>query len=144
VYKRQILTSTHSPGDYFPVGTTTVTYTATDASGLTDICTFNVIVAAASQPVIVGSTEVCTPGQESYSVVDPGTHTFSWIVTEGTISGSSSNPDVTIDWTGTNQGTLEVTITSGSGCTSTGTITVDKSATPVNGNINSSSSLIRR
>jgi hypothetical protein len=139
-----VLTSTHSPGDFFPVGTTTVTYTATDASGLTDICTFDVNVAAAPQPVITGSTQVCTPVQETYTVIDPGTHTFSWAVTNGAISGSSTNPEVTIDWTGTTQGNLEVTITSGSGCTNTNTITIDKYATPTNGNINSSNSLIRR
>jgi hypothetical protein len=139
-----ILTSTHNPGDFFPVGTTTVTYTATDASGLTDLCTFDVIVAEASAPVISGSIGVCTPTQETYSIVDPGSHTFTWIVTEGAIPGSSNNSDVTIDWTGTTQGTLEVTITSGSGCTNSNSITVEKYATPINGNINSSNSLIRR
>lgn len=139
-----ILTSTHNPGDFFPVGTTTVTYTATDACGLTDICEFDVIVADASPPVISGSTEVCTPVQNTYSVVDPGTHTFSWEVTSGTISGSATDPVVTVEWTGTAQGILEVTITSASGCTSTNSITVDKFETPTIGNINSSKSLIRR
>ena len=38
------LTSTHNPGDSFPIGTTPVTYTSTDAAGNTDICTFDVIV----------------------------------------------------------------------------------------------------
>ncbi|WP_282015825.1 HYR domain-containing protein [Marinifilum flexuosum] len=38
------LTSTHNPGDIFPVGTTPVTYTATDGSGNTANCSFNVTV----------------------------------------------------------------------------------------------------
>ena len=38
------LTSDHSPGDTFPIGTTTVTYTATDAYGNTATATFNVVV----------------------------------------------------------------------------------------------------
>jgi len=38
------LTSTHSSGDNFPVGTTTVTYTATDDSGNSRQCSFDVIV----------------------------------------------------------------------------------------------------
>ena len=38
----QTLTSTHNPGDSFPVGTTTVTYTSTDGSGNTVTCTFSV------------------------------------------------------------------------------------------------------
>ena len=40
----QTLTSTHNPGDSFPVGTTSVTYTATDAAGNTATCRFDVIV----------------------------------------------------------------------------------------------------
>ena len=38
------LTSDFSPGDTFPIGTTTVTYTATDAYGNTANSTFNVVV----------------------------------------------------------------------------------------------------
>ena len=38
------LTSDYSPGDWFPIGTTTVTYTAVDASGNTETCSFNVTV----------------------------------------------------------------------------------------------------
>ena len=38
------LTSTHQPGDSFPLGTTTVTYTATDDAGNQANCSFNVTV----------------------------------------------------------------------------------------------------
>ena len=38
------LTSDYSPGDTFPIGTTTVTYTATDAYGNTATSSFDVIV----------------------------------------------------------------------------------------------------
>ena len=40
----QTLTSTHNPGDPFPIGTTTVTYTAIDAAGNTDTCNFDVVI----------------------------------------------------------------------------------------------------
>ncbi len=40
------LTSTHNPGFCFPLGTTTVTYTATNAGGLTSVCVFTVTVNA--------------------------------------------------------------------------------------------------
>ena len=40
----QTLTSTHNPGDSFPIGTTPVTYTSTDAAGNTATCSFDVIV----------------------------------------------------------------------------------------------------
>ena len=42
----QIITSTsnYNPGDSFPVGTTVVSYTATDSTGSQGTCTFNIIV----------------------------------------------------------------------------------------------------
>jgi large repetitive protein len=48
------VTSTHSPGDTFPLGTTTVTYTATDAAGNVSACSFNVIVSDNVNPTISG------------------------------------------------------------------------------------------
>ena len=38
------LTSDYSPGDTFPIGTTTVTYTATDSYGNIATSTFDVVV----------------------------------------------------------------------------------------------------
>jgi hypothetical protein len=43
-------TSTHAPGSTFPVGTTTVTYTARDAAGNTTTCSFNVTVVDNTPP----------------------------------------------------------------------------------------------
>ncbi len=45
------LTSSHTPGDTFSIGTTTVTYIATDASGNTSNCSFNVTVRDNISPV---------------------------------------------------------------------------------------------
>ncbi|MEN8203729.1 MAG: gliding motility-associated C-terminal domain-containing protein, partial [Bacteroidota bacterium] len=120
-----VLTSSHNPGDVFAVGTTTVTYTATDASGLTDECSFDVIVVTADPIEITGPSPVCTQTQETYTVTNPGSHTFLWTVTNGTISGSATNSSVTVFWTGAEQGILNVTLTSGSGCTNTGSLEVE-------------------
>src|SRR5690554_4287114 len=46
-----ILTSTHEPGDVFPIGTTTVTYTATDAAGNIQTCSFDVVITDNEDPV---------------------------------------------------------------------------------------------
>ncbi|MDB4591457.1 HYR domain-containing protein, partial [Flavobacteriaceae bacterium] len=45
-------TSDYSPGDTFPLGTTAVTYTATDGNGQTVTCTFNVTVEDNEVPTI--------------------------------------------------------------------------------------------
>ena len=47
-----MLTSNFEPGDFFPVGDTTVVYTATDASGNTSTCEFIVTVEDNENPVI--------------------------------------------------------------------------------------------
>lgn len=47
------VTSSHNPGDFFNLGTTTVTYTLTDAGGNTTTCTFDVEVTDNEAPVII-------------------------------------------------------------------------------------------
>ena len=47
-------TSDHNPGETFPLGTTTVTYTATDGSGNIATCSFDVIVSDDTDPIITG------------------------------------------------------------------------------------------
>uniref|UniRef100_UPI002FDD5AFF HYR domain-containing protein n=1 Tax=Ohtaekwangia sp. TaxID=2066019 RepID=UPI002FDD5AFF len=53
------MTSSHQPGDIFPVGTTPVTYTASNDAGTTATCTFNVIVSYEDLDIEV--TKVVTP-----------------------------------------------------------------------------------
>ena len=57
------MVSTHNPGDNFPVGTTTVTYTVTDNSGNVSICTFDVIVTDNEAPMVncIQNMESCDP-----------------------------------------------------------------------------------
>ena len=50
----QVLEETHTPGDYFPVGTTPVTYASTDASGNRTLGSFNVTVIDTEDPQISG------------------------------------------------------------------------------------------
>ena len=47
-------TSTHNPGDLFPIGTTTVTYLALDSAGNADTCSFTITVNDTEAPVIAG------------------------------------------------------------------------------------------
>ncbi|PWI31542.1 hypothetical protein DI383_02425 [Flavobacteriaceae bacterium LYZ1037] len=68
------VTSSHNPGDTFPIGTTTVTYTITDAAGLTDSCSFNVTVNDTENPTIA------CPGNI-------------------TVSNDAGNCDAVVNWT---------------------------------------------
>lgn len=46
------ITSSHTPGSVFPVGSTSVIYTAVDASGSKSVCKFNVVVKDVTSPTI--------------------------------------------------------------------------------------------
>lgn len=68
------LTSTHVPGQQFFVGTTTVTYTATDPAGNSSTCSFTVTVTDNTIPTIY----CITPGNKLVNAISAGcsyTHT---------------------------------------------------------------------
>ena len=68
------LTSTHAPGQQFFVGTTTVTYTATDPAGNSSTCSFTVTVTDNTIPTIY----CITPGNKVVNAVSAGcTYTHS-------------------------------------------------------------------
>ncbi len=54
------VTSTHNPGDIFPIGTTTVTYTATDAAGNVATTQFDVTVLASPLNVVTQASSYTT------------------------------------------------------------------------------------
>jgi gliding motility-associated-like protein len=68
-------TSSHKPGDTFPLGITTVTYTANDNNGQTASCSFQIEVVDNVEPLINGC-----PGDITTSEIDPADNlaTVSW------------------------------------------------------------------
>ncbi len=119
-------TSSHTPGDVFPLGTTLVTYTATDASGNSVTCSFNVTVNDTEAPTIVACTpdviasndagdcgaivtftaptytENCTMGTEvasqaSGTFFPVGTTTVTWTLTDNAGNVSTCDFDVTVE-----------------------------------------------
>ncbi|MGY6520117.1 MAG: HYR domain-containing protein, partial [Mongoliitalea sp.] len=114
------------PGSFFPIGSSTVTYTATDPSGNSTICTFNIIVNDNQAPVItcpdsieltVGigvaginvtyelpeATDNCntvnllrTAGPASGSIFSLGTTTVSYTATDDAGNSSSCSFTVTV------------------------------------------------
>ncbi|XP_041480192.1 uncharacterized protein LOC121427594 isoform X25 [Lytechinus variegatus] len=85
----QTLISTANPGDYFPIGNNTVTYTSTDPSGNTDVCTFYVIVFDNENPVISG----CPSDQNVSTDIGNATAVVTW--TPPTATDNSGNQTLT-------------------------------------------------
>ena len=72
-------------------------------------------------PSIGGADNVCLNDSEEYTTANIGGHTYSWSVTNGSISGVSDNNTVTIDWDGTT-GAASVSVTetiTATGCNAT-------------------------
>ncbi len=59
------LTSSHSSNSLFNLGTTVVTYTATDESNNVSTCSFNVIVVDQTAPVIAGCSDIVADADQS-------------------------------------------------------------------------------
>lgn len=118
------LTSTHNPGDNFPVGTTTVTYTATDGSGNSVQESFTVTVVAS--PLVVTTTVSQFNGGYNVSCYGANDGSATVNVTGGcepyTYSWSNSQTTETI--VNLTAGTYTVTVTDNNGDTKTVTVTL--------------------
>ena len=84
------LSSTASPGDTFNKGTTVVTYTATDASGNTATCSFNVTVVDDAPPVFSGC-----PADRTVNANASCQAVVSW--TAPTASGNCPGTTISVD-----------------------------------------------
>ncbi|MED5334978.1 MAG: HYR domain-containing protein, partial [Bacteroidota bacterium] len=115
----QTLTSTHSPGDTFAVGTTTVTYTSTDAANNTATISFNVVVTDTEAPVISAMSDMTVS-------TDPGTCDAVVTFTDPAATDNCAISTLTAD------------IASGS-TFSLGTTTVTYTATDIHGNSSTAS-----
>ena len=109
------LTSTHSPGDAFAVGTTTVTYTSTDAAGNTATASFNITITDDEDPAISGMPSNITQSTDLSNC----TAAVSW--TEPTAADNCAVDTFTSD------------VASGTAF-SIGTTTVTYTATDIHGN----------
>ncbi|MGB0429164.1 MAG: collagen-binding domain-containing protein [Bacteroidia bacterium] len=112
------LTSTHNSGDDFPIGTTTVTYTAVDASGNTATASFNVTVNASPIVVNVSTNNVsCNGGANGSASVsvsggcEPYTYAWSNSSTTTSINSlSAGNYSITVTDANNNSKTVNFTI----------------------------------
>ena len=119
-------------GDTFPVGTTTVTYTATDASGNTATSTFDITVTDDEDPVIAGTPSDITQtadAEQCAAVVTFTAATANDNCGIATFSGSASSGDsfpvgaTTVTYTATDD--------AGNTSTSSFTVTITDDEAPV-------------
>jgi YD repeat-containing protein len=115
------ITSTHNSGDNFPLGITTVSYTATDDEGNDVVETFDVTVTSDLVGTATATDVLCngdTDGEVTL-VVTGGTTTYSY-------EWDDASTSTTQDLTGAGAGTYTVDITDANGCTTTVTETVEE------------------
>ncbi len=115
VIEINVMSSTHEPGDVFPVGTTTVTYTATDGSGNTSTCSFDVTVTDDEDPTITCPADInfdIAPGV-CEAVINYATPTTTDNCPAETLVQTAGLPSGAIFPVGTTTNTFEVTDASG-------------------------------
>ncbi len=115
----------------YPVGTTTVTFTATDACNNSSTCSIQVVVTDNMSPECVAGTVTIEIGADGMATLDP----------EELGAGSAdacTDVEITADQTlfdcedlGSNVVTITVTDESGNSCTATGTVIVEENEAPM-------------
>lgn len=119
------ITSSHNSGDNFPVGITTVSYTATDDEGNEVTETFDVIVtsdltaSATVTSVYNGEDVSCNGATDGEATVTPsaGTSPYTYLWSDGQTTAVA---------TGLASGTYNVDITDANGCTATASATLNE------------------
>jgi len=122
--------STHSPGEFFAVGTTTVTYDVTDACGNASTCSFTITVNDEEPPQAVCQSitvQLDASGNVSIAAadVDGGSTDACGIASLSVSPDSFTCADV-----GDNSVTLTVTDVNGNVSTCTATVTVEDNLAP--------------
>jgi gliding motility-associated-like protein len=74
--------------------------------------------------MIIGDTPVCELSTHTYSVTNIAGHSYAWQVTGGSIVGSATANQITVNWASAGTGSITITQTSALGCDSTKSIPV--------------------
>ncbi|MFA6570617.1 MAG: kelch repeat-containing protein, partial [Bacteroidota bacterium] len=112
-------------------GSLSLVRTAINA-GCTDTVALNIQIHAIPQPAIDGSNSVARNRPQTYSSNTPPQVSNQWYATGGTISGSSTDPTVTVIWGNPGQGSLKLVQTSVFDCKDSTTMQITINNTKLN------------
>ena len=129
------VTQTGGPasGSAFPIGATTITYTATDSAGNTSTCSFDITVADLDAPIVNCSQDITTCAGQSVVITAnatdqcTGVASIDYVLTGATTGSGSGNATLTFNPGVT---TVTYTATDSSGNTSNCSFTVTSHPTP--------------
>src|SRR5690606_2323122 len=119
-----LLSSSHNSGDVFLVGTTTVTYTATDGAGNTATCSFNVTVVDTELPTITCPADLTDVSADAGSCDATGVNLGAPVVADNCIDFTYTNDAPASFPVGTTVVTWTVTDASNNTATCTQNVTV--------------------
>jgi gliding motility-associated-like protein len=97
-------------------GSGTVTVTENNTSTCDSTVTMNILVAPQPNPVITGTSAVCTGTSTVYQITPTAGNTYLWYVLGGSIIGSANGSSVTVQWTSAGSATVSVYESNNSGC----------------------------
>jgi len=91
----EIASITHDAPPFFPLGSTTVTWTATDPAGNSSSCSADVVVADTTPPVITVEVDTCCLWTPNHKLTDVASYSVFDVCDPG--AGASAVPAVTSD-----------------------------------------------
>ena len=111
-------------------GIGTLTLTQINIFDCDSTASFQTIIKDKPVPVISGPSVTCEFRSNNYSVTPVAGNTYQWTVTGGTIQGSATADNITVDWGFASFRTVTVTQTNSLNCDSTISLPVNVTRTP--------------
>jgi gliding motility-associated-like protein len=110
--------------------TGTIQVTQTNPSGCDSTMNRTITIDPTPLTAIAGSSLVCAYKTTTYTTNTTSGNTYQWIVTGGTITGSSTDTMISVKWNGSGVGSVSLTQTSIPGCDSMVSRTITIRPTP--------------
>ena len=114
-------------------GTADITYTYTNGNGCVSTTTSTLTVNALPVPTLDGPNPICVNSTGNVYITEPGQFNYTWIVTNGTVTGGGTTSDntVTVSWLGAGAKNISVNYTDANGCTGAVSATVVNAPSPL-------------